>query len=84
MNWKSVAASGRIGCVGRDPSDVGYQVHSTGWSNVRHEGLNRRVRLMVNRVYGFNSPEAPLALMMVTVDAINHGLPDEGPPVPTG
>jgi transposase len=27
-----------------------------GVNNARHEGLNRRVRLIINRAYGFHSP----------------------------
>ena len=53
-------------------------------NNGRHEGLNRRVRLIVNRAYGFHSPEAALALIMVTLGPINHVLPHERTPVPTG
>lgn len=40
-----------------------------GINNARHEGLNRRVRLIINRAYGFHSPEAALALIMLTVAA---------------
>jgi len=55
-----------------------------GINNARHEGLNRRVRLIVNRAYGFHSPRAALALIMVTLGPINHVLPHERTPVPTG
>ena len=55
-----------------------------GINNARHEGLNRRVRLIVNRAYGFHSPQAALALIMVTLGPINHVLPHERTPVPTG
>jgi len=32
-----------------------------GVNNARHEGLNRRVRLIINRAYGFHSASAALA-----------------------
>ncbi len=50
----------------------------------RHEGLNRRVRLLVKRTYGFHSAEAALGLIMVTLGPITHVLPRERTPVPTG
>jgi len=39
-----------------------------GVNNARHEGLNRRVRLIINRAYGFHSANAALALIMVWAD----------------
>jgi transposase len=48
-----------------------------GVNNARHEGLNRRVRLIINRAYGFHSANAALALIMVTLGPINHVLPHE-------
>jgi hypothetical protein len=46
-------------------------------SNPRHEGLNRRVRLIINRAYGFHSAKAALGLIMVTLGPIEHVLPHE-------
>lgn len=46
-------------------------------NNGQHEGLNRRVRLIVNRAYGFHSANAALALIMVTLGPIDHVLPHE-------
>lgn len=46
-------------------------------NNAQHEGLNRRVRLIVSRAYGFHSAEAALALIMLTVGPITHVLPHE-------
>jgi len=46
-------------------------------NNARHEGLNRRVRLIINRAYGFHSANAALALIMVTLGPIEHVLPHE-------
>ena len=46
-----------------------------GVNNARHEGLNRRVRLIINRAYGFHSANAVLALIMVTLGPIKHVLP---------
>jgi len=53
-----------------------------GINNARHEGLNRRVRLIINRAYGFHSAGAALALIMVTLGPINHVLPHERGPDP--
>ncbi len=51
-----------------------------GINNAQHEGLNRRVRLIVNRAYGFHSAKAALGLVMLTLGPINHVLPHERPP----
>ena len=48
-----------------------------GINNARHEGLNRRVRTIVTRAYGFHSAKAALALIMLTVGPIEHVLPHE-------
>ena len=48
-----------------------------GINNARHEGLNRRVRLIINRAYGFHSANAALALIMITLGPIGHVLPHE-------
>lgn len=53
-----------------------------GITNARHEGLNRRVRMIVNRAYGFHSARATLALVMPTVGPIDHALPHERASVP--
>ena len=55
-----------------------------GIKHARHEGLNRRVRLIVNRACGFHTPQAALALIMVTLGPIDHVLPHERTHVPTG
>ena len=55
-----------------------------GVNNARHEGLNRRVRLLINRAYGFHSAKAALALIMLTVGPIDHVLPHERTGVPSG
>ena len=52
-------------------------MHSTMGSNAQHEGLNPRVRLIVNRVYGFHSARTALALIMLTLGPIEHILPHE-------
>jgi hypothetical protein len=46
-------------------------------NNARHEALNRRVRMIVNRAYGFHSANAALALVVLTVGTITHVLPHE-------
>ncbi len=48
-----------------------------GVNNARHEGLNRRVRLIVNRAYGFHSANAALGLIMLTLGPVHHVLPHE-------
>ena len=48
-----------------------------GINNARHEGLNRRVRLIINRAYGFHSAQAGLALIMLSLGPITHVLPHE-------
>ncbi len=55
-----------------------------GVNNARHEALNRRVRMIVNRAYGFHSSRAALALIMLTVGPITHVLPHERPTAPSG
>jgi transposase len=55
-----------------------------GINNGQHEGLNRRVRLIVNRAYGFHSAKAAIALVMLSVGPITHVLPHERTPVPGG
>ncbi|MGH9128526.1 MAG: transposase, partial [Acidimicrobiales bacterium] len=55
-----------------------------GINNGGHEGLNRRVRLIVNRAYGFHSTEAAIGLVMLSLGPITHVLPHERTPVPTG
>ena len=51
-----------------------------GINNAQHEGLNRRVRLIVNRAYGFHSAKAALALIMLSIGPIEHVLPHERVP----
>jgi transposase len=48
-----------------------------GINNARHEGLNRRVRMIITRAYGFHTPRAALALVMLTLGPIDHVLPHE-------
>ena len=48
-----------------------------GINNARHEGLNRRVRLIINRAYGFHSAKAALALVMLSLGPVTHVLPHE-------
>ena len=44
-------------------------------SNGRHEGLNNKIRTMTRRAYGFHSPEAALALIMLTCGPTTLKLP---------
>ena len=44
-------------------------------SNGRHEGLNNKIRTMTRRAYGFHTPEAALALVMLTCGPTTLPLP---------
>lgn len=46
-----------------------------GLANGRPEGLNNKVRTMTRRSYGFHSPEAALALIMLACGPIKLELP---------
>ncbi len=48
-----------------------------GLNNGRTEGLNNRVRLIIRRAYGFHSPEAALALVMLNCGPIKLQLAHE-------
>jgi len=48
-----------------------------GVNNARHEGLNRRLRLIVNRAYGFHSANVAIGLIMLTLGPIEHVLAQE-------
>ena len=50
-----------------------------GINNARAEGLNCVVRLIITRARGFHSPEAALALVMLTCGPITLTLPHERP-----
>jgi transposase len=52
-----------------------------GINNGRIEGLNNRVRLVIRRGFGFHSPQAALALVMLTCGPIDLQLPHERTPV---
>jgi len=49
-------------------------------NNARAEGLNNHVRLITRRAYGFHSPKAALALVMLSCGPIQLHLPHEQPP----
>lgn len=48
-----------------------------GINNARAEGLNNHVRLITRRAYGFHSPAAALALVMLSCGPITLRLPHE-------
>ena len=48
-----------------------------GLNNGRVEGLNNRVRLLIRRAYGFHTPEAALALVMLNCGPIKLEPPHE-------
>ena len=49
-------------------------------NNARAEGLNNHVRLITRRAYGFHSPKAALALVMLSCGPIQLHLPHEQSP----
>ena len=49
-------------------------------NNARAEGLNNHVRLITRRAYGFHSPKAALALVMLSCGPIELHLPHEQSP----
>ena len=51
-----------------------------GINNARAEGLNNHVRLITRRAYGFHSPQAALALIMLSCGPIQLQLPHERSP----
>ena len=51
-----------------------------GVNNARAEGLNNHVRLITRRAYGFHSPQAALALVMLSCGPIKLHLPHERAP----
>jgi hypothetical protein len=53
-----------------------------GLSNGRHEGLNNKIRTMTRRAYGFHSPQAALALIMLTCGPTTLTLPYHTAPDP--
>lgn len=53
-----------------------------GLSNGRHEGLNNKVRHIINRAYGFHSAEAALSLVMLACGPVNLKLPYHTDPHP--
>lgn len=55
-----------------------------GINNARVEGLNSVVRLIIRRARGFHSPEAALALVMLTCGPITLQLPHERLDIPNG
>lgn len=51
-----------------------------GINNARAEGLNNHVRLIIRRAYGFHTPTAALALVMLSCGPITLRLPHETRP----
>lgn len=52
-----------------------YQAVTRKISNGKHEGLNNKIRTMTRRSYGFHSPEAVLALIMLACGPVTVRLP---------
>ena len=46
-------------------------------NNARAEGLNNHVRLIIRQSYGFHSPAAALALVMLSCGPMDLALPHE-------
>lgn len=55
--------------------ELWVELFSTLLANGRHEGLNNKVRLIIRRAYGFHTPKAALALIMLTCGSTNLTLP---------
>jgi transposase len=53
-----------------------------GLSNGRHEGLNNKVRLIIRRAYGFHTPQAALAAVMLACGPAKLELPYHTPQHP--
>jgi len=60
-------------------SERAFSPRTPGWASTtpRHQGLNRRVRLIVNRAYGISPQTQALGLIMLTLGPIDHVLPHE-------
>lgn len=52
-----------------------YEAVTRKLSNGKHEGLNNKIRTMTRRSYGFHSPEAALALIMLACGPVTTRLP---------
>lgn len=59
----------------RSHTDGIYAAVTRKLSNGRHEGLNNKIRTMTRRSYGFHTPEAALALIMLACGPVEIKLP---------
>lgn len=79
--WSDVAAGsgfpsfGKAAATVRGPIPGIHAAVTCGLSNGRHEGLNNKIRTMTRRSYGFHTPEAALALVMLACGPIEVRLP---------
>ncbi len=79
--WCQAAAASAFPAFQKAAETVGKHaegIHAAvtrGRSNGHHEGLNNKVRTMTRRSYGFHTPEAALALIMLTCGPVDVRLP---------
>jgi hypothetical protein len=62
--------------------DSRLDAHLTVWPNSRLEGLNSRVRLIINIARGFRSVQALMAIMQLHLGVYQPTLPGRRPPPP--
>ena len=80
-NWCHAATSSgmapfmKAGATLRGHMDGIYEAVTRGLSNGKHEGLNNKIRTMTRRSYGFHTPEATLALIMLACGPVTTKLP---------
>ncbi|MBB2997594.1 ISL3 family transposase [Paeniglutamicibacter cryotolerans] len=65
----------KAGATLRGHIDGVHAAVTRGLSNGKHEGLNNKIRTMTRRSYGFHSPEAALALIMLACGPVEVRLP---------
>lgn len=79
--WCGLAAASGIREFAKAAATIRSHTHgihaavTRGLSNGRHEGLNNKVRTMTRRSYGFHTPQAALALIMLACGPVTIKLP---------
>ena len=81
--WCDKASRSRIPEMVRSAKTIRKQTQGIaaaltwGLNNGRHEGINTKIRLIMRRAYGFHTPQAALALVMLNCGPIEVVLPWE-------
>lgn len=79
--WRSTASRSRLPALVRAAKTIRKHRDDIlaairlGINNARAEGLNNHVRQITRRAYGFHSPQAALALVMLSCGPIELHLP---------